>query len=42
MRLERLMLLARHDCGAITPGVFKVVRDIETDIAWAEHREALQ
>ena len=38
LRLERLMILARHDSGAITPAVFKVVRTIETDIAWAEHR----
>ncbi len=42
LRLERLMLLARHDSGAITPAIFKVVRDLETDISWAEHRKAVR
>jgi hypothetical protein len=38
LRLERLMLLARHDSGALTPATFKVVRQLETEISWAEHR----
>ena len=42
LRDERIWLLARHDSGAITPAVFKVVRAIEIDIAWTEYREALQ
>lgn len=42
LRDERIWLLARHDSGAITPAVFKVVRTIEIDIAWTEYREALQ
>ena len=38
LRLERLMILARHDSGAVSPATFKVIRAIETDISWAEHR----
>ena len=40
LRDERIWLLARHDSGAITPAIFKVVRTIEIDIAWTEYREA--
>jgi hypothetical protein len=40
LRDERIWLLARHDSGAITPSIFKIVRSLEVDIAWAEHREA--
>ena len=40
LRDERIWLLARHDSGAITPAIFKIVRSLEVDIAWAEHREA--
>lgn len=40
LRDERIWLLARHDSGAITPAVFKVVRTIEIDIAWTEYRGA--
>jgi hypothetical protein len=43
LRGERLMLLARHDSGAISPATFNVVRSLEVDIAWAEHhREVVQ
>jgi hypothetical protein len=29
---------ARHDGGAISPAVFSVIRMIEIELAWAEHR----
>jgi hypothetical protein len=29
---------ARHDSGALSPGVSAVVKMIETEPAWAEHR----
>jgi hypothetical protein len=38
LRDERIWLPARHDSGAITPSIFKIVRSPEVDIAWAEHR----
>lgn len=40
LRLERLALLARHDCGALAPAVFEVIRDLETAIAWREHAQS--
>ena len=39
LRLERATLLARYDSGAFSPAIFKVIREIETDIAWIEHRQ---
>lgn len=42
LRLERLMLLARHDSGAVNLATFKIIRDLETDISWAEHRKAVR
>jgi hypothetical protein len=41
LRLERLMILARHDSGAINLATFEVIREIETEISWAEHRAAV-
>ena len=42
LRLERLMILARHDSGAVNPAIFKIIRALETDISWAEHRKAVR
>jgi hypothetical protein len=42
LREERTWLLARHDSGAISPATFNVVRSLEVDIAWAEHRHVVQ
>jgi hypothetical protein len=37
LRFELEMLRARYDSGAISPAVFQVVRELETELAWAEH-----
>jgi hypothetical protein len=29
---------ARHDSGAVSPAVFSVMRMIETELSWLEHR----
>jgi hypothetical protein len=29
---------ARHDSGALSPGTFAVVRMLEVEIAWLQHR----
>jgi hypothetical protein len=34
LRSELAHLRARYDDGAISPGIFKVVRDLEIDLAW--------
>jgi hypothetical protein len=39
LRSELEWLRARYDDGKVSPGVFTVIKDIETNIAWAEHRE---
>jgi hypothetical protein len=36
LRLERLVVLARHDSGALPRAVFSVVQQLETEIAWAD------
>jgi len=39
LRSELALLRARHDSGAVSSAVYRVIRAIETDIAWAEHQE---
>jgi hypothetical protein len=38
LRAERAWLLARYDGGKVSPAIFDVIREIETNIVWAEHR----
>ena len=38
LRAELCWLCARYDDGMVSPAVFAVIREIETSIAWAEHR----
>jgi hypothetical protein len=35
---ERSWLLGKYDSGAVSAAVFAVVRQIETDLAWLQHR----
>jgi hypothetical protein len=39
LRSELEWLRSRYDSGKVSPAVFSVIKDIETAIAWAEHRE---
>ena len=32
------LLRARYDGGAVNPGVYAVIKRIESDIAWTEHK----
>jgi hypothetical protein len=32
-------VLSRHDYGALPPGVAALVRKLQQDIAWEEHRQ---
>jgi hypothetical protein len=34
-RLEQVC--ARHDCGAVSPAMYKAIRATELEIAWTEH-----
>ncbi len=38
LRAELGLLRARYDGGAVNPAVFTVVKAIETELAWLEHR----
>jgi len=38
-RLKLAMLRARYDDGAVSPAIYSVIRKLETDIAWGEHRQ---
>jgi hypothetical protein len=38
LRAELALLVARYDSGAVSPAVYAVIRAIESDIAWLEHR----
>ena len=35
-RLEQVR--ARHDCGAVSPAMYKAIRAMELEIAWTEHK----
>ena len=37
LRAELASLRARYDSGAVSPTVYSVIREIETELAWAEH-----
>jgi hypothetical protein len=41
LRDELAWLRARHDGGALSDATLKVIRDLERDIAWREHAQAL-
>jgi hypothetical protein len=39
LRAALAWVRARHDSGAISPAVFSVVRMLETELAWRQHRQ---
>ena len=38
VRTELARLQARYDSGAVPPAVFSVIRKLETELSWLEHR----
>jgi hypothetical protein len=38
LRAELDYLRARYDHGAVAPAVYQIIKEIERDIAWCEHR----
>ena len=38
LRAELLMLKTRYDHYAFSPAVYAVVKNIETEVSWIEHR----
>jgi hypothetical protein len=42
LRAELRWLLARYDYGKVSPAIFAVIREIETEIAWAEHHREVR
>jgi hypothetical protein len=38
-RSRLAMLRARYDDGAVSPAIYSVIRQLETEIAWYEHRQ---
>jgi|EndMetStandDraft_9_1072997.scaffolds.fasta_scaffold3802198_1 hypothetical protein len=38
-RLDLLMIRAKYDGGGMPPALYSVLKQIETDIAWMQHRE---
>ena len=35
-------LKARYDGGAVSPAMFKVIKELEREIAWCEHQQEKQ
>jgi hypothetical protein len=42
LRDQLAILRARHDSGAMSAATYATVRDLETEIAWQEHRAAMK
>ena len=38
IRTELARLQARYDHGAFPPAIFSVIRKLETELSWLEHR----
>jgi hypothetical protein len=38
LRADLNQLKARYDSGAVSRAIFTVIRNIENELAWAEHR----
>jgi len=38
LRAELTALQARYDSGAVAPAVFAIIKRIETEAAWLQHR----
>ena len=41
-RTDLMLLRARYDSGAVNAAVYAVIKRIECDIAWNEHKRATQ
>jgi hypothetical protein len=37
LRAELQLLRNRYDCGAVSPAIYAVIREIEIEIGWSEH-----
>jgi hypothetical protein len=37
LRSELASLRARYDNGAVSPDVYAIIRELETELAWHEH-----
>jgi hypothetical protein len=40
LRCELQSRRARYDAGAASPAIYKVIREIETQLAWLAHRQS--
>ena len=38
IRRELAELRARYDAGAVMPGIYRVIRELEIELAWLERR----
>jgi hypothetical protein len=41
-RAERAFICARYDCYAFSPELYRVVKKLETDAAWAAHERTMR
>jgi hypothetical protein len=39
LRAELARLRARYDCHTVSPAIYAVIRELETEIGWAKHQE---
>jgi hypothetical protein len=42
LRSELATIRARYDSGAVSPAIYSVIRQIETEIAWIEYKRGVR
>jgi hypothetical protein len=40
VRAQLALLQARYDTGAVPPSIFSIIRSLEIELSWIEHRGA--
>ncbi len=41
LRAELYLLRERYDGGAVSPGIYQRIKELETQLAWCEHKQGL-
>jgi hypothetical protein len=39
LRAELTLLRARYDSGAVSPGVYAIIRQLEIELSWYQHHQ---
>jgi hypothetical protein len=40
IRIQLALLRVRYDCGAVSPAIYGVIKELEVEQAWRDHHRA--